>query len=315
MTNNPCSVFDFTASADLIQFEHLKNFLNNYAKKWCFQKEKGKDTDYIHWQGRLSLKVRKRFSEMKNLNKELKDNLHSICWSITSAENSKNDFYVMKEDTRVDGPWTSEDIPDEPEYVPRQYRDKINSLKPFQQTIKEKSEEFNDRIIHYIYCPDGNKGKSTIAHLMRIYKRGIVLPPINDADKLVFSACNMLMAKKIRTTIPIFIDLPRAMNQERLFGIFSAIEIIKSGYVYDTRNHYKEWDFDSPNIFVFSNIEPETNLLSRDRWIVWTIDENEHLVRYKAEPMAPVTLIISDLSAQSAQEKDLPDIRKFVKLI
>lgn len=310
VTENPMAVFDFTAYCDLVSQETLNEFLINYSKKWCYQKEQGEESGKLHWQGRISLKVRKRFGEVKSWTKGLKDNLHTIHWSLTSNENTKNDFYVMKEDTRVAGPWSSEDIPETPAYIPRQYRDKMDTLRPFQEKIKDLSMEYNDRTIHYIYCENGNKGKSTIANLMRIFNHGIILPPINDADKLVFSACNILMAKKIRNTIPIFIDLPRAMNQERLYGIFSAIEVIKSGYVYDTRNHYKDWDFDSPNIFVFSNIEPELSLLSRDRWIVWTIDDDDNLVRFKAEAKPPVILIESEPSAQSAQ-----GVKKYFKKI
>lgn len=302
MTTNACCVWDFTAPCDKLPHDELLTFLNNHCKEWCFQKEQGATTDYVHFQGRLSLKLKKRKNELL---KELKDNLLNISFSPTSNENRDNNFYAMKEDTRIEGPWTSKDVPDEPAYIPKQYRGKLETLKPFQTKVMELTNYFCDRTIHYIYCPDGNKGKSTIANLMRLHKKGIILPPINDADKLVFSACNMLRAKNVRDSVPIFIDLPRAMNQERLYGIFSAIEIIKSGYVYDTRNHYKDWDFDSPTIFVFSNIEPDFSLLSRDRWKVWTIDDNDELIRFSAKPEASVIPRESGGLAQPAQVETL----------
>lgn len=304
MTTNACCVWDFTAPVDKLPKAELLEFLDNYCKEWCFQKEQGEETGYIHYQGRLSLKLKKRKNE---LIKELKDNLLNISLRVTSTENRDNNFYVMKDDTRIEGPWTSKDVPDTPAYIPKQYRGKMDTLRPFQETILKMSEQFDDRSIHYIYCPNGNKGKSTIAHLMRLFKKGLVIPPINDADKLVFSVCNMLRAKNIRDTVPIFIDLPRAMNQERLYGIFTAIEIIKAGYVYDTRNHYKDWDFDSPNIFVFSNIEPELNMVSLDRWRLWTISDSDELVRFSAKPMASVIPIESEPSAQPAQ-----NIRRYI---
>lgn len=191
----------------------------------------------------------------------------------------------------------------------------METLRPFQQSIVELSDQFNDRWIHHIYNPDGNTGKSTIAHLMRLFKKGLVIPPINDADKLVFSVCNMLRAKNIRKTVPMFIDLPRAMCQDRLYGIYNAIEQIKAGYVYDTRNHYKDWDFDTPNIFVFSNIEAETNMVSRDRWRLWTINEKYELVRFKAEAKPPVTPIESGGLAQLAQKETLYERVRYAKNI
>jgi hypothetical protein len=62
------------------------------------------------------------------------------------------------------------------------------------------------------------------------------------------------------------------MSKENLGGLFSAIETIKDGYVYDERNHFKEWWFDSPNIWVFTNSVPETDYLSKDRWVYWEVN-------------------------------------------
>lgn len=308
---SPCCTYDFTASAELITLENLKSFLNNYAKKWIFQKEKGETTDYIHYQGRMSLKIKKRKNELINILKGLKDNLHTINVSITSNMNQDNNFYATKEETRIDGPWSNEDEPDEPVYIPRQYRGLMDTLKPFQKTILELMAIFCTRAIHLIYCPNGNKGKSTIAHLARLHHKAIVLPPLNDADRLLYTACNMAMAKKVRESIPIFIDLPRAMNQERLFGLYAAIETIKQGYLFDTRNHSKTWDMDCPSVFVFTNTLPELNtLMSMDRWRVWTINEKDELVKFKAEPMAPVIPIEFHDLEHPEQE---PDIRNFIK--
>jgi len=269
MANNPCSVFDFSASADLIQFEHLKEFLNNYAKKWCFQKEKGEETDYIHWQGRLSLKVRKRFSEMKEMNKGLKDNLHSIRWSVTSAENTKNDFYVMKEDTRKEGPWSDKD---KVVYIPKQYRN--IKLYKWQQEVIDSRNAFNDRVIDMIYDEKGNNGKSTVAAIAEIMYNAIDCPPINDCKELIQYVCNECMDNDIRTPGLLFVDLPRAMNKDGLYGIYSAIEQIKKGKLVDTRYHGRKWWIDSPRIWVFSNHLPDLSLLSNDRWRIWTINKD-----------------------------------------
>ena len=57
-----------------------------------------------------------------------------------------------------------------------------------------------------------------------------------------------------------------------------AIEQIKKGHVCDVRHHYKDWWFDSPQIWVFSNSKVDIQFLSRDRWILHTIDADNNLV-------------------------------------
>jgi len=87
----------------------------------------------------------------------------------------------------------------------------------------------------------------------------------------VASVCDILMAKQMRDPKCIFIDLPRAMDKKHLRGLFTAIEQIKKGKVFDTRYSYKEWWFDSPQVWVFTNIPPKTHYLSADRWNLYQI--------------------------------------------
>lgn len=270
MSQNACCVWDFTIGSDHVDLTNLKDTLKDIAKKWCFQLELG-ETGYEHYQGRFSLKVKNRLSGVKKIF------FKEAHLSITSNENRDNMFYVTKPDTRIAGPWSDKD---KVLYIPRQYRNKLNHLYPFQQTIWDSYNVFEDRIINCIICPNGGMGKSTIASLCDLHDRGIDVPPINDSDKLIASVCNILMAKQTREPGIIFIDIPRATDQTRLGGMFAAIEQIKKGKVYDMRYHYKEWWFDAPQIWVFMNIEPHMNYLSRDRWAFWEINEDYELCSY-----------------------------------
>lgn len=189
-------------------------------------------------------------------------------------------FYVTKEETRQAGPWT-EKVTEK--YIPRQYRGLLDRLYPYQKVIYDSAQTFDSRIINMIYCTKGNVGKSTIASICELYANGIDLPPVNDSEKLIQSCCDICMAKETRCPSPIFVDLPRAMNKERLNGIYTAIEQIKKGKLFDLRYTYKEYWIDSPQIWVFSNIEPDLSMLSADRWRIWTVNENfelEKLVNY-----------------------------------
>ena len=268
--------FDFTLGEKFIKnnLEIIKR-LKPICKKFVFQLEEGEKTKYKHYQGRISLKTKIRLETLirkQYLPLETR-------WSITQTQ-TKGFEYVMKEDTRINGPWKNTD---EPDYIPRQYRGKMETLRPFQKTILDSAEKFDDRLINLVICKKGNVGKSVVASLSELYGKGIDLPIVNDAEKLIQSCCNICMAKSIRNPSPIFIDLPRAFNQEKLNGIFTAIEQIKKGKLYDMRHHHKWWWIDSPAIWVFTNQEQDTNYLSKDRWRIWKINSRYELKKHKTQ--------------------------------
>lgn len=201
-------------------------------------------------------------------------------YSPTATANAGSLFYVTKEGTRVDGPWTDQD----PEvYIPRQYRGIMDNLRPWQQQIWDGRKTFQDRIVNVVYDPDGNNGKSTLAALFELHDAGIDMPPCNDGEKLIQSLCNILMKTNCRDPKALFIDLPRSMDQTKLFGMYVAIEQIKKGKVYDFRYKYDKWWFDAPQIWVFCNAEPHRGYVSRDRWKFWRISSESKLVSYVPE--------------------------------
>ena len=272
--------YDITISKQAntsISVDHLISIFTSLCKRWGFQHEVGTKTNFEHYQCRVSLKVRKDKKCLWKLllNKGIQVNEDSL--SQTSQSNTKGEefySYTTKEDTRVNGPWTDRDIA---KYIPTQYQGKLKSLRPWQEKVIESMGIHDERKINWIYDEAGNNGKSTIAHLCRLHYSGVVLPIVNDAEKLIQSLCNILTSKNIRKRIPIFIDLPRSMEKNKLYGFISAIEFIMSGYVYDVRNNYKDWDFDTPCIWVFSNTMPDYSTLTGDRWNLWGI-ENQDLV-------------------------------------
>lgn len=176
-----------------------------------------------------------------------------------------------------------DEIIDAPEYIPIQYRDLLNNLFPYQKFILENKPEFNilKRCINVIIDTSGNNGKSTIAHLSRLFYKGIVLPPINDAKELMQAMADQCINKGVRRVGGVFIDLPRGMNKKQTNNLFIGIEQIKSGYLVDVRHSYKEWDIDAPIVWVFTNSMPDLSLVSKDRWRLWTINEDKELISFK----------------------------------
>ncbi len=266
MTNAICT-YDFTCGMDKTSKNDVITILNKIAKKWTFQGERGDLNGYEHWQGRFSLKVKLR---LINLQKK---------WPIkgkfspTSKANKDNNFYVTKEETRIEGPYNEEEHT--PIYIPRQVRE-IEKLYPWQEAVIKKSDVWDTRHIDVIIDKKGNIGKTILQTYMRSYRKGRILPYCNNYKDLLRMVCDM------PTSNCYVIDMPRAIDKEKLHSMYSGIESIKNGYAYDDRYHFKEKIFDCPNIWVFTNTVPDMSLVSIDRWRLWEVKGNE-LVKYEEE--------------------------------
>lgn len=256
---NQIAVHDFSISCakDTRTPQEIITWLNTFCKHWSFQKEEG-STGYVHYQGRISLLTKLRANTIITK--------HPILgkWSITSNENQNNDFYVTKEDSRLDGPWKDTD---EVNYVPIQYR--IKELYPWQQQIVNDSKKFHPREINIILNRSGNVGKSTLVGYMCCNRLARRIPALNNFKDIIQLVLAMPVAKCY------LIDMPRAIRKDDLREFYSAIESIKDGHVFDTRYGYKERWFDSPSVYVFTNKIPAQEYLSRDRWKITEINRKE----------------------------------------
>lgn len=259
MSKIPCYVWDFTYPCEKMEREKFIKYLLGYCKKFTFQIEKGEETGYLHYQGRFSLIKKKRKNELIEL---IDKNFHI---SETVKKNIDEYFYILKEHTKVDGPWTEKD---KPIYIPRQIRE-IKELYPWQKKIIEMSKIWDTRIINCIYDIKGNNGKSILCTYMGVYNLGKKIPFCNNYKDLMRIVMNM---PKQRCYL---MDMPRAINKDNLNQLYSGIETIKDGYAYDDRYHFKDEHFDCPNIFVFTNTLPDFKYLTRDRWKIWNIKDND----------------------------------------
>lgn len=259
----PIYHYDFTlAKDDLKHTEIIEILYPAIVKHYCFQLEES-DSGFLHYQGRISLVKKRRLNEILKVIKPLLNKIHLTA---TSNNGLEQNFYVIKLDTRKEGPWADTDI--KPPYIPRQIRE-IERLRPWQEAVIEKSQIWDTRNINIILDTQGNIGKSTLSTYMGVYKYGRMLPYCNDYKDI------MRMVMDMPTSTCYLIDLPRAINKDKLFQMYGAIETIKSGYAFDDRYHFKEKYFDCPNIWVFTNVLPDTGLLSMDRWKYWEVKNGE----------------------------------------
>ncbi len=268
-----CNVWEFRCNKEMFEQNDLKSFLDRIAKKWVFQLEKGNENDYEHYQGRLSLWKIKRGPELAKLILGMDMPLFNYIAPTVTEEHKKEAFYCMKEDTRIEGPWKNGE---EVTYIPKQYRN--IEMYPWQKQMSTFT--FDKDHIDVLVDSKGWSGKSTVCRLNMLKGKSIKLPTHNDGIKLIQSCCDLLIAKQLRDPEFIFIDLPRAFDNDKMAGLMCAIEEIKSGYVYDERNSYKEWWFDSPNIWIFTNNEINPYYLTKERWRFWKINpESQNLER------------------------------------
>jgi len=256
--------YDFTAYYEDIP--SMIEFLKLHCTKWMFQQEKCPSTGKLHLQGRISLKTKvtlksaiKLFSTGVDFNKPHLSK---------TSKNCVDDNYVCKEETRVAGPWSNKD---KTLYMPIQFRIVNNGLLPWQQSILDNVTD--PRKINIIIDKTGNIGKTTFVGWLACQNKAENIPFCNDFRDIM----RMVMDKP--TSKLYFIDMPRAIKKERLAQLYAGIEVIKGGYCYDDRHSFREKYIDSPEIWVFTNFEPDYDYLSEDRWVQWAVFEN-NLIPY-----------------------------------
>ncbi len=265
------AIWDVRFNGEDVEPETIIQSLTGVAKSFVFQKECG-DSGYIHYQGRISLIKRRRATEkhlVLNLFK-LKPNYLEPTSSPASLQGEA--FYVIKEDTRIDGPWSDKD---EKKHLTKQLSIfKGMTLRPYQQTLYEMSSIFDLRTIDLIYDNIGNIGKSLFSEFLEYEGLAEEVPPFRLMDDIF----QWVASRPIKKCY--IFDMPRAMKKDKLGDFYSGIEVIKNGVAYDKRYNAKKIRFDRPRIFVFTNSLPAWNLMSKDRWNVWEVNEKYELQKY-----------------------------------
>lgn len=252
--------------------------------RWIFQAEVG-DGGYRHWQSAFQLKARTRkLTLAKAMRGTVMEGTH-----LSEMSDEKASFdYSTKAETRVDGPWSSEDTEMPPEL-------KDTKLSAWQQQVHDDlispCTPAQRRIVSCIVDPLGGAGKSFLQKWMRWRKLAAVLPPISKAEDILA----MVMCMPIKNGY--VIDIPRGENPKKLAGMWTAIETIKSGYAYDKRYKFRDVSFASPKVWCFMNWMPDMGVLSRDRWDIWLMHEGR-LVQYTEARLTKVAASAAKKAAE-----------------
>lgn len=272
--NQLVATWDLTLKDVGQDVETLRQWLYNNASKWVFQRERGKSSDYVHFQMRVRFKERMRKSKLIKFLRETP--LEGAHVSVTSSGGTKSFSYVMKDDTRMEGPWRDDEY--EPR-VPLPWQFRVAQEYKWQQDIRasilaQKDEKtFRKREINMIITPNGNAGRSTIAGILQNEGVALAVPPLDDLKAM------MGFVASFPPRLGYIFDMPKSIGQRALREFYAGIETLKNGYVFETRYKGQLKMINSPAIWIFTNVEPKVKRLSMDRWKLWEIDPEWQILR------------------------------------
>jgi len=270
--------FDITIPArdPYPEWGDLATALAGWAKKFVFQLEKGEQNDYFHWQCRVNLISKKTCPNL--LTSAVAD--IGGHWSVTSNgvhSGPKAFNYVMKKDTRVEGPWTDADIPPVPPPLTNNVRKFYERTPyPWQDFAKRVlAQTMDDRHMHCIVDTLYDSGKSTLSELLEYEGLAEEIPGIFTCGEDIIQFAMSRPPAKCYT-----FDMPAAMKKEKLHGMYQGLECLKNGLLYDKRYKGRKLRLEQrPAIIVFTNTPPNKSLMAPDRWVIWHMQPDKTILR------------------------------------
>lgn len=257
-----------------------KNIRVNPAKRWCFTlnnyteeelsvigskvpelcskyiigKEVG-ESGTPHLQGYIELKVKARPKGLFNI-----DRIHWECARGNVMENNK---YCSK-----DNVWLIKGMP-----RPLKRLACEDHLYPWQEEIVSIVRvDPCERKIYWIYSEDGNRGKTTFCKYLHRNHEAICL-----GGKSADMKNGILEFLKVNGHTPelIVINIPRSFDPNYIS--YTGIEEVKDMFFYSGKYEGGMVDGNSPHLVIFANHYPEEEKLSKDRWVIRKINQENKL--------------------------------------
>ncbi len=158
----------------------------------------------------------------------------------------------------------------------KEYEDKIElrdvPLNPIQQFLSEYAKFKNDRVIIWVADEQGGSGKTYLATHMYKHSQTFVTTSLNEASA-IRSLKNYIDKRGEPNCI--IIDLSRSTFQgdaDGIKGVYHLAERLKGQVItsskYDSTNVELK---NSPTVMILSNSQPKINMLSLDRWVIFTV--------------------------------------------
>lgn len=232
------TIYMMTMPRNSVNKALLKKFIDDQdIHKWVIGYETGK-TGYKHFQVRLQYGG--DFTKLKNWFCDAHIEEGSDDWRYER----KSGYFISSDDT----------------VEIRKCR--FGVLRNNQRRVLDILSRSGNRSIVVWYDKRGGVGKSYYTRYC--YEKGLayyVPPTVNDTKSLIQYVCAGYQGERF-----IIIDIPRSARWSE--SLYTAIESIKDGLVYDTRYTARIRDIWGVQILVLCNTFPELGALSRDRWII-----------------------------------------------
>ena len=177
-------------------------------------------------------------------------------------------------------------------------------LKPWQMELMKHIDNPSDRKILWVQGEKCGEGKTWFQKYVQslLGRRRVVAGGINIHSNSA-SIAHALSKRPLATTDIFLFNIGKARNREQEVN-YSFIEDLKDGNVFASKYDSKELMIKVPNIvMVFSNSTPDVEELARDRWEIFSI-ENDELVKRQISKSWPPVVLTSNKKKKYPQDSD-----------
>ena len=177
-------------------------------------------------------------------------------------------------------------------------------LKPWQMELLKHIDNPSDRKILWVQGEKCGEGKTWFQKYVQslLGRRRVVAGGINIHSNSA-SIAHALSKRPLATTDIFLFNIGKARNREQEVN-YSFIEDLKDGNVFASKYDSKELMIKVPNIvMVFSNSTPDVEELARDRWEIFSI-ENDELVKRQISKSCPPVVLTSNKKKKYPQDSD-----------
>ena len=181
-------------------------------------------------------------------------------------------------------------------------------LKPWQMELMKHIDNPSDRKILWVQGEKCGEGKTWFQKYVQslLGRRRVVAGGINIHSNSA-SIAHALSKRPLATTDIFLFNIGKAQNREREVN-YSFIEDLKDGNVFAAKYDSKELMIKVPNIvMVFSNSTPDVKELARDRWNIFSIENDELVKRQISKSWPPVVLKSNKNQSNGFKKKENAD--------
>ena len=137
----------------------------------------------------------------------------------------------------------------------------------------------DDRTIYWVWDNDGCSGKTQLAKHLHYYYNGLTLQ-----GKAIDMILELAQRQEQGEEDPYVVLLPLTrIGVLNSLDFYHALESIKDGFFVSTKWKSQQVDMASPVIIVFANQPPEIGFATRDRYIIYELNDGYLTLTYNGK--------------------------------